>query len=204
MQSPTHNPKPDTDLFFCDGEPEVRSTEGGGIVVAGYAALFNSRSRVMRTQKGVQFTESIAPGAFDNTDFSDAFCCFDHRDFLASEPTLRFGVDARGLHYEYDHDPNDPVHVTALQRIRRRNAKGSSFTFSDLPSDCYTVTDEAGMKHRTITRFPRVFEFGPVLLPAYPATSTFVRSLDEQPELSEPEPQLPDPRLAESRRVARR
>lgn len=168
------------DPFFTDGEPELRSVEGGGLVVRGYWAKFNARSRVMTTKKGVKFTESIAPGAFDNTDFSDVECCYNHdeRQFLASDPTLRHGVDSVGAWYEFDQDSTDPIHQTVVRRIQRRNVKGASFQFPALPADCYEVRDENGIKHRIITRFPRVVEFGPVRTPAYPDTTTFARSLD--------------------------
>lgn len=182
------------DPFYTDGEPEVRSIEGGKTTVFGYAAKFNLHSRQLTTRKGMKFTESIAPGAFDSTDFGDVQCCFNHdeRQFLASEPSLKYGVDSTGLYYEYEHDPSDPVHVTALRRIQRRDAKGSSFQFPALPADCYEVRDEGGIKHRTITRFPRIAEFGPVITPAYRDTTAFARSLDDaadEPELT-PEPDL--------------
>lgn len=166
--------------FFTEGTIEVRSVEGGKTVVYGYAALFNVRSRVLTTSKGVQFVEEIKPGAFDNTDFSDLVCFFNHegRDFLASEPNLRYGTDQRGLWYEYDHDPQDPTHVSALRRIQRRDAKGSSFQFPPLPLDCCTITRiEGDMPLRTITRFPVVAELGPVITPAYRGTTTHVRGL---------------------------
>lgn len=168
------------DPFFTESEPEIRATEGGKTTVFGYAAKFNLHSREMTTKKGVKFTESIAPGAFDGTDFSDVICCFNHdeRQFLASEPSLRYGVDATGLYYEYDHDPLDRGHCDTLQRIRRRDAKGSSFQFPALPANCYELRDMAGIKHRTITRFPRIGEFGPVITPAYRDTTAFARSLD--------------------------
>lgn len=199
------NLRSNLDPFFTESEPEIRSIEGGKTIVFGYAAKFDVRSREMMTKKGVRFTESVAPGAFDGTDFSDVMCCYNHdeRQFLASDPTLKFGVDAVGLHYEYEHDPNDPVHVTALRRIQRRNAKGSSFQFPPLPADCYEVRDMGGIKHRTIRRFPRIVEFGPVLTPAYPDTTTFARSLDDaadEPELhADPEPDTAAQTLLASR-----
>lgn len=187
------------DPFFTESEPEIRSIEGGKTTVFGYAAKFNLPSRQMTTKKGVKFTESIAPGAFDGADFSDVQCCFNHdeRQFLASEPSLKYGVDATGLYYEYEHDPSDPVHVTALRRIQRRDAKGSSFQFPALPPDCYELRDAGGgIKHRTITKFPRIAEFGPVFTPAYRDTTAFARSLDEtaDEELHET-PELPDPNI---------
>lgn len=166
--------------FYTEGELEVRSAEGGKTTVYGYAALFNVRSRTLTTRKGVKFVEEILPGAFDGTDFSDAVCYFNHegRDFLAAIPNLRFGTDERGLWYEYDHDPADPVHVSALRRIQRRDAKGSSFQFPPLSADCYTVTRaEGNLPLRQIRKFPVVAELGPVITPAYRGTTTSARSV---------------------------
>ena len=166
--------------FFTEGELEVRSIDGGKTTVYGYAALFNTRSRTLTTKKGSKFVEEILPGAFDNTDFSDAVSYFNHegRDFLAAQPNLRFGVDQRGLWYEYDHDPADPTHISVLRRIQRRDAKGSSFQFPSLPPDCYTVSRAEGeMPLRSIKKFPVVLELGPVITPAYRGTTTSARSL---------------------------
>ena len=59
--------------FFCDLLPEVRSVaEGDGIRIFGYWAVFNRLSRELSTDKGLRFVEQILPGAFDETDFSDA------------------------------------------------------------------------------------------------------------------------------------
>jgi len=181
----------DNEPFYTDGCPEIRSIEGGGTVVYGYAALYNVRSLELVTKKGVKFVEEILPGAFDGTDFRNLKCFFDHdrRDFLASEPTLRYGVDERGLWYEYDHDPADPTHMTALRRIQRRNAQGSSFQFPPLSPDCYTVSKDGGVLLRTISKIPRVVELGPVITPAYRGTTTFARSLDQAVEEEELETQ---------------
>lgn len=190
MSNQNRNQQP---KFFCDDEVQVRSTEGGVQVVSGYAAVFSSPSRLI-TERKRQYTEEIAPGAFDQTDFSDVYCCFDHKEFLASDPTLRFRVDARGLYYEYDHDPEDPAHVSALQKIKRRNAKGSSFTFVEPGPECYTVQQRNGIPHRILHKVPRVIEFGPVILPAYTATTAFARSLDAELDTPEPEPEsMPAP-----------
>jgi len=169
------------DPFFCEDLPEIRSREEGvGIRVFGYWAVFNRESRVLSTPKGTKFREKILPGAFDGTDFSDVVCLFDHREYLASAPNLRNGVDDHGAWYEYDHDPLDPSHAAALRRIQRREAKGSSFQFPPLPADCYDLEPCAdGVILRTIKRFPRILEHGPVIAPAYNSTSTFARSLDE-------------------------
>lgn len=194
------------DPFFCDEMPEIRTLEeGGGIRVFGYWAVFNRESRVLSTPKGTKFRERILPGAFAETDFSDAVSLFDHRDYLASEPNLRHGVDDHGAWYEYDHDSEDPTHVAALRRIQRREAKGSSFQFPPLPADCYDLAPCAdGVILRTIKRFPRVLEFGPVITPAYPSTTTFARNLDETIEQEEITDRENENRAAEAAELLRK
>jgi HK97 family phage prohead protease len=183
-----------SDPFFCDSTPEIRSMEGGGEKIFGYWAVFNRMSREMLTKKGVKFVEQILPGAFDNTDFSDLESRFNHADYLSSAPSLRYGVDDQGAWFEYDHDPQDPAHQAVYRRIQRREIKGSSFQFPPLPADCFTVTDLAGVKLRTISKFPRVLEVGPVITPAYPASSAFARSLDQsQQQEDEVIQQQPEP-----------
>ncbi len=186
MQS--QNLNRDYDPFFNEEKPEIRSAAGGGETVFAYWAVYNKRSRVMTTMKTQKrFVEIIKPGAFDRTDFSDVRSHFDHGAFLCAEPTLRFGLDQRGAWMEYDHDPADPNHVAAYRAIKRGDAKGASFQFPPLPPDCYTLSKEGDLIVRTISRFPRVVEFGSVITPAYRDTTTFIRSLDEADE-SEIEP----------------
>ena len=183
--SPLDNHK---DLFFCEGEIEIRAGEGGQQTVYGYSALFGKRSRTMRTAKGIEFVEEIEPGAFDTTDFSDLEARFNHKVFLAASPTLQFGVDSRGLHYSYQHDPSDPDHVSVLRKIQRGDVKGSSFEFGRPHDNDQVITEEAGIMVRRVKRIKKVYDVGPVVTPAYPQTTAFARSLDAamlEPELPE-------------------
>lgn len=170
--------------------------EAGGIVIRGYAALFNTRSREMRTWQGKRFVEEIMPGAFDGADFGDMVCQFQHSRFICGVPTLRYGVDARGLWYEYDHDPADPDHVAVLRKIQRGDAKGSSFMFSEPGEEDQEVTREGSVYLRKIKRITKLYDCGPVIRPAYRATNVnaFARSLDEiQGEEIAPETITPQP-----------
>ena len=184
MQNRNLNQNPEYDPFFSEGAIEIRTAEGGGEEVFCYWAVYDKRSRVMTTKKTKKsFVEIIKPGAFANTDFSDARSHFDHGPFLCAEPTLQYGTDAVGAWLKYKHDPHDPAHVSAYRAIVRGDAKGASFQFPPLPEDCYTLSKEGDLIVRTIHRFPRVVEFGPVITPAYRHTTTFVRSLDEADEM---------------------
>jgi HK97 family phage prohead protease len=173
-----------SDQLDTQSVPEIRSFEGGRTTIFGYWAKFDSRSRVMTTPKGVKFVEEIRPGAFDNTDFSDVQCLFNHDPsrYLSSEPSLRYGVDSTGAWYEFDYDAADPEHVSLLRKLNRSEVKGSSFQFKPLPAHCYSLSMVGGMRLRTITIIPAVVEFGPVIVPAYNSTTAFARSLDQETE----------------------
>lgn len=172
---------PDSDLLFFGGDVEIRSLPNdGGKVIFGYWAKYGVRSNEMRTKKGVRFVEEILPGAFDRTDFTELESRFNHENILAAPPTLRYGLDSVGGWYEIPVDPADPDHMGALRKIERKDAKGSSFEFESPGPNDQTVIDEGGIKLRRIKHFPKVYEFGPVINPAYPRTTPFVRSLDQQ------------------------
>lgn len=167
--------------YFTMVAPEARFSVDGKQVIFGYWATFNTRSRVLKTPKGIEFIETIMPGAFDDTDFSDVQCLFNHsgHNYLASEPSLRWGIDQVGAWYEFDFDADDSEHQSLMRKMKRFEIKGSSFQFLPLPTSCYTVTDEGGIKLRRVHKFTRVGEFGPVIVPAYNSTTAFARSLDE-------------------------
>ena len=175
---------PGRELFWNSEAPQIRSAEGGKQYVYGYAALFGVRSRTLYTPKGKPFVEEILPGAFDGADFSLIRCQFDHKEFVAAPPTLRYVVDARGLYYEYEHDPEDETHRTVLRRLRRNEAKGSSFIFTVLPQNI-EVTSEGNIAVHRIRKVESVYDVGPVVAPAYPQTSAFVRSLDAEALIAE-------------------
>lgn len=162
--------------------PEVRTVTGsdGSVTVCGYSAIYNSRSRLLRTIGGNSFYEEIAPGAFDDTDFSDMLCNFDHVTMLCRAPTLRIRVDNVGLYYEYQHDPLDPDHVGVLRKIQRGDVTGCSFAFSPpLPGDEEVSMLPEGIPLRRVLRVRQVFDVGPVARPAYMQTGVYARSVDE-------------------------
>lgn len=183
MSNKRNHQNPDSDLLFFDGDVEVRSLPNdGGKVIFGYWAKYGVRSNELRTRKGVRFVEEILPGAFDKTDFSDLESRFNHENILAAPPTLKVGLDSVGGWYEIPVDPSDPDHMSALRKIERKDAKGSSFEFDPPGPNDQVVSDEAGIKLRRIHHIPKVWEVGPVINPAYPRTTPFVRSLDLQVE----------------------
>lgn len=173
----------ESEVLFFEGSVEVRSSTDGKKTIFGYWAKYNQRSREMRTSRGVRFIETILPGAFDRTDFSDVESRFNHEELLSTVPNLKYGFDDVGAWYEIPVDEQDPVHLTTLRKIIRGDSKGSSFDFSGPSPSDQIVTDEGGIKLRSIKHFPKIHEFGPVVHPAYPQTTSFVRDLDSQDEI---------------------
>lgn len=190
QETQTKNPANSRDGFYCEEPVEIRAigddVEGseGKLVVRGYAALFDVRSREMKSWRGKRFVEIIKPGAFDGCDFSDMECRFNHQRFIAATPTLKFGIDARGLWYEYEHDPADPDHVATIRKIQRGDSKGSSFMFTEPDEQDQEVALEGSVYVRSISKIRKVWDCGPVVRPAYRQTTAtaFMRSLDELPD----------------------
>ena len=186
---------PERPPMYFDAPIEVRAAQqaGGPIRIFGYSALFNVRSREMRTSSGKRFVEVILPGAFDGVNDADCDCRYDHYVFLSSKGNYRSGVDERGRWYEYDHDPNDPDHVSVLAKIRRGECKGSSFMFDEPDVTDQTVTREGPVLVRHIKRFAKMWDEGPVRKPAYRQTTVSVRSIDEfDTDIAEPETESRD------------
>lgn len=158
---------------------EVRvATRDGRPVIAGYAAVFNSRSQEMRTSKGVRFVEVIRPGAFARAlNNPDVRALKNHDPNLilgrVGAGTLRLSEDERGLRYEAD--PPDTSYARDLvESLRRRDITGSSFAFVTL-EDAWSTTPE-GIALREL-RAVELYDVGPVTFPAYPAATSSVRSL---------------------------
>ena len=89
--------------------------------------------------------------------------------------SLRLARDDVGLKYEIDIDHDDPDHARVWPKIRSGIIRGSSFTF--IPRK---YRDER-KDDKTIRRLEDVelIEVGPVLHPAYPATTAGVRSVSQ-------------------------
>lgn len=147
--------------------------------VVGYGAVFNSRSAFLFGE----FYEEIADGAFTNALRSSP----DIKSMLNHDPnfllgstaagTLRISQDKKGLRYELD-----PAETTAgkdtVISISRGDLRGSSFGFRLAKSgDRWENRD--GEIVRTLLDVENLLDVSPVAFPAYPATTTDVRSIVE-------------------------
>ena len=165
-------------------DPEIRSVEfemrdaGDGLTLAGYAAVFNSPATIY--ERGKEFVETIAPGAFERTiNAKDRIIMqFDHgqHPFFGSLPigSIRTLQETdKGLYVEArlnDSWMTEPIRSA----IANQAVTGMSFRFS-VPEGGDTWTRSGGVEHRTINEV-RLYELGPVTTPAYEATTVGVRS----------------------------
>lgn len=157
---------------------ELRSAEGDGLTLAGYAAVFNSPTRIDSWEG--HFDETIARGAFSKTINARerVVVQFDHgkHPFFGSLPLGRIEQmreDDHGLYVEVRLSDNwftQPIR----DAIRDEAVTGMSFRFS-VPEGGDDWRQGAEVQERTI-REVKLYELGPVVFPAYADTSVGVRS----------------------------
>lgn len=162
---------------LCLRAVEFRASESDdGRTLEGYAAVFDTPTRIDSWEG--KFDETIAKGAFKRTiNARTPVLQFDHGHDLrtGSVPigaieTLK--EDATGLFVRarlFDNDVVEPIR----QAIEGGAIDGMSFRFRVVRDEW----DESGdIPTRTI-REVELFELGPVVFPAYEATSVGVRSI---------------------------
>lgn len=186
-----------------DGGLVVESRADGRSVIKGYAVVYNRLSVDLGG-----FRERILPGAFDGV-FSrqrgraDLVSYYNHNpDILLgreSSGTLKVWSDEKGVGFEVT-PPASRADI--LELVARRDVKGASFTFSiDKNGEAFT-TDENGRAIREV-RAATIYELGPVVQPAYPATSVSVAMRSYQLWLAsqatpEPTPHVVSPDIVQA------
>lgn len=199
MNSEDENRSSDMDIerrdfeFEADDELVVESRADGRAAIVGYAAVYNRLSLDLGG-----FREMILPGAFDRVlnrerGRQDVVALFNHNSDIVlgrtSSGTLELSSDDKGLRYVV----TPPVsRADVLELIQRRDVKGSSFAFTVDPKGESFSADEKGHAIRHIREVSGLFDVGPVLVPAYPASTasvsmrSFEAWLRTQSPLSEP------------------
>lgn len=157
---------------------ELRATGDGSNVATGYAAVFNRSSEDLGG-----FTESVAPGAFDKTlREADVVALWNHdeQDLLGrtSARTLRLATDDVGLRYEIDL-PDTTAGRDLGVLLERGDVRGSSFAFRTI-ADVWEEDEES--IHRTLKEV-QLYDVSPVTRPAYPDTTSALRSLAQRHDL---------------------
>lgn len=150
-----------------------RRDDGGMPKLTGHSAVFNSKSEDLGF-----FTEIIRPGAFqDALTAYDVVCLANHNvDRLLAgtvNKTLTLFEDKRGL-YEEASLMDTQVCRDTITEVESRLLNGQSFSF-DIETDSWRM--ENGMQLREIIKVSRLYDVGPVVFPAYPATDVAARDL---------------------------
>jgi HK97 family phage prohead protease len=157
-------------------KPETRSlsnapTVTSGRKIRGYAATFGKRSSDLGDSSS-SWHEVIEKGAFDSVLSNDVRCLQDHDSSRilgrskAGKGSLKIGVDAVGLWYEFE-APETTVGNDLLVSLKRGDITGSSFSFI-IERDSWK--QEGSVLVRTIHKIKTLLDVGPVSFPAYPST----------------------------------
>lgn len=153
-------------------------SDTGDLFLEGYFAVFNSDYKVWQGA-----TESIAPGAFEESITGDVRALYNHDDNLilgrTSAGTLELKEDSHGLWGRIKMNRNDSDAMNAYERIKRGDITGCSFGFNIEQEE--TEYREDGSVHWTIKKVNPLWEISPTTFPAYEATNVSARGkqLDE-------------------------
>lgn len=167
------------DLCVRSYDFEIRTEGGDGLTLEGYAAVFNTPTRI-RDHLG-DFDEVVLPGAFARSlTERTPVLQWDHgRDPAVGTAPIGDIADLReddhGLYVRarlYEHPTTDRVRMA----IKGKSVKGMSFRFG-VPDKGDTWTKRTGEPDLREIRDADVHELGPVVFPAYKNTSVTVRSL---------------------------
>jgi len=149
-------------------------TSHRGATLTGYAAVFNTLSVPTSDAFGINYRESIRPGAFAGSLASGqeiiALWNHDKNVILAStrNGSLRLWEDERGLAFEMTPIDSATVRNYILPSIEDGRIYGMSFSFRP-------VRETWSADRRTHTVFEaELLEVSPVVYPAYPSTSVTV------------------------------
>lgn len=162
-------------------------TEGESVkALSGYGAVF-----YRETEPGSEywlwddFVERLMPGCFDRAlKEDDVRSFFNHdpntilgRRAFSSSDSLQLSIDETGLRYEVPYDSGDPDHVAVFSKVRSGKVTGSSFMFVPTAETYRSETDAVSKKRIDIVEVTevRLYEVGPVVFPAYDATTSEVR-----------------------------
>lgn len=146
--------------------------DGEKLFIEGYFAVFNSNYEI-----APGMSESIAPGAFDNTLSGDIRALINHDTTLVlgrtKARTLELRTDAHGLWGKIEINPKDGDAMNLYERVKRGDVDQCSFGFDILSEE--TDFRDDGSVHWTITEV-ELFEVSPCTFPAYEETNISARA----------------------------
>lgn len=148
------------------------------LFIEGYFSVFNTNYDLWEGA-----SESIAPGAFENTLGGDIRALIDHETRLVlgrnKAGTLELREDSHGLWGKITVNPNDVDAMNLYERVKRGDVDQCSFGFDIVREE--TEIREDGSVHWTI-REVKLYEVSVVTFPAYEETSVKARK-DEYAEI---------------------
>ncbi len=149
--------------------------------IFGYGIVFNSPSREMRLMNGRTFIEKVDPHAADGLlDDPDTMSYFNHDVNLVyarNGKNLKLGVDEVGVWYRFE-ALETTVGNDLLINTRAGVVNTSSFGFDILEKNTEWQKPDKGPWMRTLKKFSKIYDIGPVTLEAYPDTTVANRSLE--------------------------
>lgn len=150
--------------------------ENGKIYICGYFAVYNSIYNI-----GHGLSESIAPGAFDETITDDIRGLVNHDTTLVlgrtTVGTLTLRLDEKGLYGEIEINQADSDAMNLYSRVKRGDVSQCSFGFEILEED--TEYREDGSIHWTLKKV-KLYEVSVCTFPAYEDTSVEARRKDAE------------------------
>jgi len=150
-----------------DMQFRAEDTEDNKMEIKGYAAVFNS-------PETYDYTEVIAPTAFDEADMSDVVLRYNHNDnFMVLARTrnksLELSVDEKGLLIDATLQDDVSTHKDIFNAIKSGLIDKQSFAFT-VDEDEYDYETDT----RTITKIGKLFDVSVVDQPFYNATDVSV------------------------------
>lgn len=162
---------------------ETRAQEDGGMIVEGYATVFDQEYELWRCPSFV-LMEAIDPHAFDDADMSDTIMQYDHEGRVFARirnKTLEIKPDDHGLHIRADLSGTD-IGRQLYQEIAGGYTDRMSFGFTvetEERTEEYNHDTGETIVHRRITRVKKLYDVSAVSLPANDATEISARNLGE-------------------------
>ena len=180
-------------ILFSQHAPTVEKRDAADATpttITGYGVVFYraddpATEFVIPLPGGMTLRERIMPGALDAamSDKRDVISCWNHDGGKVlgrrSKGTLTMSVDSVGLRYTVT-PPATTWGRDALESVARGDVDGASFQFGKDAVSTFEEDRAGKAVIRTITSIKRIYEVGPVGMPAYEATGAEVRAQDDE------------------------
>ena len=166
--------------FSIEQRAEASETEAGGMIIEGYAVVFESETEIGNARSG-GFYEIIDRNAFNGCNMKDVPLRYNHSEAVpilarTRNNSLQLSIDSKGLKIRAELlDTQDARDMYA--RIKSGLIDSMSFAFT-VADGGEQISSRNGAPVRRITKFERLFDCSVVDVPAYEATSVYARSME--------------------------